>query len=106
MAIKTLEEMTTSLSAILGERNDDDALAILEDLADTYNDFNSRLADSTDWKNKYDENDREWRKRYRDRFMNVNVVMPKGTTIIEPTKVDEDDETEEMVNFDDLFKED
>ena len=62
MAVKSKEELIESLKAVLGEEADDNSLALLEDVADTFD------ANQLDWKQKYDDLDRDWRKRYRDRF--------------------------------------
>ena len=39
---------------------------MLEDVSDTFTDLNERSGE--DWKTKYEENDKAWRKRYTDRF--------------------------------------
>lgn len=62
MAVKSKEELIESLKAVLGEEADDNSLTLLEDVADTFD------ANQLDWKQKYDDLDRDWRKRYRDRF--------------------------------------
>lgn len=70
MAIKSVEEILNSIKGIIGERTDDDAMSILEDVQDTFASIETAKNDTTDWKKKYDELDDSWRKKYRDRFFN------------------------------------
>lgn len=70
MAVKTLEELMESVRTRLGDDQSDEALALLEDISDTYGDMQSHTAGGEDWKKKYETNDAEWRQKYRDRFFN------------------------------------
>lgn len=67
--IKTKDEIIEKISAVIGEDNSEQAISLLEDVTDTLDDYETRTKDSTDWKNKYEENDREWRQKYRERFL-------------------------------------
>lgn len=87
MAKVTFAELQEQINAIVGDRQDDDALHLLENVADTLN------ADE-DWRAKYETVDAEWRKRYRDRFNG------KAEEKEEP---EEKEEAEEEITFDDLF---
>lgn len=94
MAVKTKEELMSAIKAKIGEDSDDETLTLVEDLSDTLDSFGS----SENWKTKYEENDKAWRQKYRDRFFS-------------PTEVEEDDETDgedgmKNLTFDKLFKED
>ena len=64
--IKSKDEIIQALTAALGTEDND--LTIIEDVTDTLTDFETRTADQTDWKEKYETNDAEWRQRYHDRF--------------------------------------
>ena len=69
MAVRTREEIITSVQTRLGEQTDDETIAFLEDITDTLNDLETRAqGDGTDWRTMYEENDAEWRKRYTERF--------------------------------------
>lgn len=69
MAVKTREEILEELKVRVGEQNDDETIAFLEDVTDTLSDLEIKAkGDGTDWKTKYEENDAEWRKRYTERF--------------------------------------
>ena len=66
MAVRTTQEIIDALKQSFGESPDDTQLAMLEDVSDTFADLNERSGE--DWKTKYEENDKAWRKRYTDRF--------------------------------------
>ena len=68
MAIKNVSELIESARTLIGENTSDEALSFMDDLSDTMTDFDNRAKDSTDWKQKYQDNDAQWRKRYADRF--------------------------------------
>lgn len=66
MAVRTTQEIIDALKESFGESPDDTQLAMLEDVSDTFADLNEKSGE--DWKTKYEENDKAWRKRYTDRF--------------------------------------
>lgn len=68
MAILTKEEFIKRVNERIGDDTSDEAIAYLEDMTDTINDLSEKTSDSTDWKKKYEENDKAWREKYRERF--------------------------------------
>lgn len=90
--IKSKDEIIQALTAVLGTEDGD--LSIIEDVTDTLTDFETRTADQTDWKEKYENNDAEWRQRYHDRFT--------GTADPEEDKVSE---VTEKLTYESLFTE-
>lgn len=77
MAVKTKEEILTAVKTRVGEQNDDDTIAFIEDITDTLSDLETKAqGDGTDWKSKYEENDAEWRKRYTERFYSSEPDTP------------------------------
>lgn len=68
MAVKTREEIMEAIRKRIGEDTSDEAISLLEDVTDTFTDYETKVADKTDWKAKYDEMDATWRKKYMDRF--------------------------------------
>lgn len=68
MAVKTRDEIMEAIRKRIGEDTSDEAISLLEDVTDTFTDYETRVADKTDWKTKYDEMDASWRKKYMDRF--------------------------------------
>lgn len=97
MAIKLREEILKSLNALIGDNSNDENLAILEDVTDTLKDYEEKTADQTDWKTKYEQNDAEWRKKYKDRFLS-------GETIKDEQEEDVKKDSKPLT-FDSLFKE-
>ena len=98
MAVKTMEELMESVRARLGDNQSDEALALLEDISDTYSDMQSRIT-GEDWKEKYETNDAEWRKKYRDRVFN------KSNDNDDDDGDDGHDNTSNPMTFNELFKE-
>lgn len=97
MAVRTREEILNSVRNRIGDDNSDDALSLIEDLTDTMSDLENKANnDGQNWKQKYEENDAAWRKKYRDRFFSGGSG-------------DDDDEPEparkKNYSFENLFKE-
>lgn len=99
MAVKTMEELMESVRTRLGDDQSDEALALLEDISDTYSDMQSRTSGGEDWKKKYEENDAEWRQKYRDRFFN------KSNNNDDDDGDDGGGNSNKPLTFDELFKE-
>ena len=79
MAVKSKEELLESIKGLLADDTSDASIALLEDITDSF-DAQKTATDTEDWKKKYEENDREWRQKYRDRFFSTgseDVVQPK-----------------------------
>lgn len=96
MAVKSKAEILELIKARVGDDTSDEALAIIEDVTDTLDDYEARIADSGDWKARYEQNDAEWRQKYKDRFF-----QPAADPDPEP----EPEEVEEKTTFEDLFEE-
>lgn len=103
MAIRTRDEILAAIRSRLGDDTSDDALTIIEDIDDTFKDYETRTGE--DWKSKYDELDAQWRKRYRDRFFQK---ADNGETTPDDVKDDNEEdlkEESEVKDFDGLFTE-
>lgn len=70
MAVVNKDTIMERLRENFNDNDSDDVLALLEDVTDTLNDYQSRLEENGDWKERYEQNDREWRQKYKDRFFN------------------------------------
>lgn len=97
----TRDELVTQLSAFIGENNSDEAIALMENVSDSFE------TDDTDWKAKYDELDASWRKKYMERFTNIGPEKDIADTIeVEQETTAEDtevvDEAETNVSFEDI----
>lgn len=98
MAIRTREEILESIRNIVGDRTDDNTLQVLEDVTDTFTDFENKTANQTDWEAKYKENDESWRKKYAERFYTGDPSVPPKSN--EPV-IDEPDD--KPTCFEELF---
>lgn len=80
MAVKTVEALLTDVSKALSEQKGDAAIQIYEDIADTVKELEKKAAgDGTDWKKKYEENDKQWRDKYTERFLKGDTGSDTGT---------------------------
>lgn len=97
MAVKSKDEILEYLKGKMGDNPDDESIAFLEDVTDTISDFESKVSSTEDWKTKYEENDKEWRKKYTDRFFSN-----EPENVPDPDPEDPPEEHTPM-NFEDLF---
>lgn len=111
MAKLSSEEFMNSVKAIIGDRDDDEALKFIEDCKDTI------TGEHDDWKAKYDEVvkekedlDKSWRAKYKERFYssdtNIDNNNPKNNNEhdnILDTRSDEEKKAE-SITISDLFK--
>ena len=91
MSVLSREEAIEKLSNFIGDNDSDEAIELLEDISDTL------TVDSEDWKTRYEENDKEWRRKYKERFLGkINED--------EETVEEDDEEISDVTDYDDLFK--
>lgn len=93
MAIRSIDELMATVRARVGDDTSDETLSFVEDVHDTL----TSLSEGEDWRQRYEQNDAEWRQKYRDRFFNPD--KPETTPDPEP-------EVKEKLTFENLFKED
>lgn len=94
MAKLSKDELLKKVRTYVGDRTDDETLAIIEDISDSFD-----SSDADEWKQKYKENDKMWRDKYISRFFEKNE-----DEIEDPTD-EKDDEEKEYKTFEDLFEE-
>lgn len=99
MAVVNKDTIMERLRENFNDNDSDDVLGLLEDVTDTLNDYQSRLEENGDWKERYEQNDREWRQKYKDRFFN-NDPEPDPDPDPEP---DKDPEQATPTTFEELF---
>lgn len=92
MAVKTIDEIMTKVRERIGEDASNEAIEFIEDISDTLESFSN----GEDWKTKYEENDKKWREKYRDRFFTSKEE-------IEEDDIEEPEEKEKK-KFEDLFE--
>lgn len=97
MAVVNKDKIMERLRENFNDNDSDDVLGLLEDVTDTLNDYQSRLEENGDWKERYEQNDREWRQKYKDRFFNND---PEPDPEPEP---DKDPEQATPTTFEELF---
>lgn len=68
MAVLSPEELRSAVRTFIGENNSDEALALIENTEDTISHYENITADKTDWKQKFEDNDKAWREKYKARF--------------------------------------
>lgn len=90
MAIKSYDELMDSLKEILKDNTSDEALSFIEDMNDTLKENSGE-----DWKARYEENDRQWREKYKARFFDGKKE--------DETAVTEEEEVEKPLRYEDLF---
>lgn len=92
MAVKTVDEIMAKVRERIGEDDSDEAIEFIEDISDTLESFSN----GEDWKTKYEENDKKWREKYRDRFFTSKEE-------VEEDEIEEPEEKEKK-KFEDLFE--
>lgn len=98
MAVRTKDELLEIIKGRIGDDSSDETISFLEDITDTLSDYEEKAtnSDTEDWKTKFEENDKMWREKYRERFFSKKVENE-----------DEDFEEDEVksLSYDDLFEE-
>lgn len=94
MAKLSKDELLEKVRTYVGDRTDDETLAIIEDISDSFD-----PSDADEWKQKYKENDKMWRDKYISRFFEKNEDENEDPT------AEKDDEEKEYKTFEDLFEE-
>lgn len=100
MAVRTREELLTLIKERVGDSATDEDLAFIEDLVDTFDDYEKRTGESKTWEEKYNENDKMWREKYKARFFGSSGMDER----VEDAKEDVEEKTE-VTSYEELFKE-
>lgn len=101
MAIVSRSDLYNNIKTVIGDRTDDDTIRLLEDFADTMDDYDRRVGE--DWRSKYEANDAEWRRRYTDRFNGTSPDENMEGGELQNLEVETVKETEN-IQFEDLFE--
>lgn len=99
MAVKDRDSILLAVKQMIGDNTSDEAIALMEDITDTITDYETKIADKTDWKAKYDEMDTSWRRKYIERFSG------KTDKEIKDEQEEQIKEDGEIRSFDELFTE-
>ena len=103
MAILSHDDFMNAVKGLAGNSADDNTLTMIENFTDTFNDLEARASDTTDWKTKYEQNDNEWREKYKARFFESKEDTDPNEVLREQKEDITDDGKD--ISFDDLFKE-
>lgn len=103
MAVLSHDDFMSAVKGLAGDNADDSTLTMIENFTDTFNDLETRASDTTNWKAKYEQNDNEWREKYKARFFEGKEGTDP-TTVMREQKEDITDDSKD-ISFGDLFKE-
>lgn len=95
---RTAEELASILNQLFPDNDSDEFLGLLEDIRDSVGVQHPQANDNDnqeDWKQKCEELDKSWRKRYRDTFMTGKTDPEFAKEQKEATKGKKDNEEEE-----------
>ena len=92
--VKTKDEIMEEIREYIGDRSDDQTIALVENISDTIDDY----AAHGNYEEKLMAVEAEWRRKYIDRFMNGG----ENKTEVEAEKIDDEEKTEE-ITIDDLY---
>ena len=106
MAVKSKEELLSTVKTLIDDNPSDDAIALLEDISDTLD--NSTGGSSDEDKKKIEELEKQvkevdetWRKKYTDRFFSPSD--PKEDDPSEDDPKDGEGEKHSPKTFEELF---
>lgn len=94
----TVDEALESLKKYVGDDTSDEALEVVQSMSDVLKDKTT----AEEWKTKYEENDAQWRQKYRDTFFN----KPAEDVDDDTGSQDGTDGSTERLTYESLFKED
>lgn len=109
MAVVNTDDLLERIKSLFGENTSDEVISVVEDYADTIadlklnNSYDKKYVDlveeHNELKEKYNELDGAWRKKYLERFTNSGNVED-----YEKDEEFEEQETIEKTKFSELFK--
>lgn len=101
MAVLNRDDFFNAVQVRVGNDTSDDSIKFIEDMTDTYNSLEqSANGDGVDWKQRYDELNESWKKKYAHRFFSGgsnNMPQENGEGGTEDTPPD--------TSYESLFKE-
>lgn len=100
----TYDEFMQHVKDLAGERTDDVALREIDFFSNIFKTINT----AQEWEERYNNNDAEWRRRYKERFFSGNYNDDNTNDSQIEGIEDDDNETviEKRVEDEDIFKED
>lgn len=102
--VKKTEEILEFLKNKFADDTSDETLSLIEDVSDTLKEKDTLASSSEEWKKKYEDNDKQWREKYKSRFFNPPETGASDPSDVGGTDDDETDEPPKQLQYDDLFK--
>lgn len=104
MAILSKEDFFNLIKERTKDSTDDETLKFIEDATDTINSLSDTGGE--DWKTKYEDNDKMWRQKYKDRFFSAGDSAGNEHRQKYEEEEEEEEKDKEIVaeNFEELFK--
>lgn len=104
MAVLTREGFLEILQKFSGDDDSDEMLGYIADMTETYDTLQSSDADrykveADEWKSKYEENDKQWRAKYKSTFFG-----PEKTDEEYRSPAEDDHRGKDVLHIADLFK--
>lgn len=96
MAVLSVEEFLDKIRERSGDDASDETLQFIEDATDTLNSMSKN--DGEDWQKKYEENDKAWRKKYKDRFFSTGDSAESNLDSKDDDEKEDDEEHEKTIN--------
>ena len=97
--VRSKDEILASIKTRIGDDTSDEAIALVEDINDSFDDLTSRVNEAGDWKAKYEQNDKEWRDKYKERFF----TPTEGDPLLDEEIRKEEPDKPKVLKFEDLF---
>lgn len=97
--IRSKDELMQLIRDRIGDDTSDEAIAFIEDISDSLNDYENKVSGYNELEEKYKENDKAWREKYKNAFFNGSKEKPE-----EPEQIEEE-ESKKRLTYEDLFKE-
>lgn len=91
------EDYINAVSALAGERTDEETLNHIANLSDTYVDT---AEIDNEWQQKYNELNNSWREKYKRSFLSGAVIVKEQTADVKSDDMD----VNTKISFDDLFR--
>lgn len=101
--VKTTAEILEQIKTKFADDTSDETLSFIEDVSDTLNEKDSLAGASEEWKKKFEDNDKQWREKYKSRFFSsTDKGASDPSTDIED--IEKPEEPPKPLEYDDLFK--
>ena len=97
--IRSKEEIMEMIKTRIGEDTSDDAIAFVQDISETIDDYEKKTASYNELEERYKENDKTWREKYKEAFFSG----AKGSA--EDYQEKPDEEERKKYTYEKLFKE-